>query len=206
MPGSPSLGEAQRTPVFVEEVLLLQADPQVRIIFDGRAHVAGMRGAVRMHHLAQHDESVLAAGVRIERHRVQDAVRALAFGLQGGAAIKSPERHVCKGRGLLERLQCGLAAQTGNGRFAIEPDVFKFVFRHRDNDLLPCWGLLQFSGYNIQPSGGGHKESIKIRRRGEPAGQGFRSTMPRQQPHHQQDKSKRNQGQTCVIEELSRVP
>ena len=38
--------EAQRTPILVEEVFLLEPDPQVWIVFDCGARVGGMRGTV----------------------------------------------------------------------------------------------------------------------------------------------------------------
>src|SRR5580658_10445279 len=48
------------TPVFKEEIFLLQANPQVGIVLDGSARVGGMRSAIRVHHFAQNDIRILA--------------------------------------------------------------------------------------------------------------------------------------------------
>src|SRR5260370_8641845 len=84
------LREAQRTPVFIEEVLLLKTNPQVRVVLDGSACVGGMRGAIRVHDFTKNDISVFAASIRIQSHRFYHAVRAFALGLHAGTALKPP--------------------------------------------------------------------------------------------------------------------
>ena len=96
------LREAERAPVLIQEVLLLETNPEVRIVLDGGAIVGGVRGAVRVHDFAENDKRVLAAGIGIEGHRMQNAVRALALGLHRGTAVKPPQRHVSEGRWLVK--------------------------------------------------------------------------------------------------------
>ena len=68
------LREAERTSILVEEVLLFEADPEVGIVFDGGAGVGGVGGAIRMHDFAQNEVAVLAGGVGIKSHGLQNAV------------------------------------------------------------------------------------------------------------------------------------
>ena len=82
--------EAQRTAVLIEEIFLLEADPQVGIVLDGGAHVGRMRRAIGMHDFAENDVTVLARCIGIQSHGLQDAVGLAAFGLHGGAAVKTP--------------------------------------------------------------------------------------------------------------------
>src|ERR1700721_1353554 len=96
-----------------------------------------MRSAVRVHHFAQNDTSVLAACIRVQSQSFQDAVRALALSLHGGTAVKTPVGYIGKGGRDLKRLQQRLAAQAGNGMFAVQPDVFEFVFVH---SILETYG------------------------------------------------------------------
>ena len=109
------LREAERTAVLVEEVLLLEAEPDIRIVRSGGAHVGGVRRAIGVHDFAQHDVGVLAGRVGIESHRLQNAVGAFAFGLHGGAAVKSPQGQIGKRGRLFKVLDRGLAAQFGTG-------------------------------------------------------------------------------------------
>ncbi len=67
-------GEAERSAILVEEVLLFEADPEVGIVFDGGAGVGGVGGAIRMHDFAQNEVAVLAGGVGIKSHGLQNAV------------------------------------------------------------------------------------------------------------------------------------
>ena len=43
---------ADRSALLIEEIFLLQADPQVRVVLNGGAHIGGMRGAIRVHDFA----------------------------------------------------------------------------------------------------------------------------------------------------------
>ena len=94
--------EAERTPILIEEVFLLKANPQVGIVLDGGAHIGGMRRAIRVHHFAQNDVGVLAACIGIQSHRLQNAVGLAALGLHGGTAVKSPKGQIGKGGWLLK--------------------------------------------------------------------------------------------------------
>ena len=87
-----------------------------------------MRGAVGMHHFAQNEIGVLAACIGIQSHGFQDAVGTLALGLHGGTAVKTPKRQIGKGGRMIKFLDLSLAAQLGNGSFAVKPEVFEFVF------------------------------------------------------------------------------
>jgi hypothetical protein len=50
--------------------------------------------------------------------------------LHRGTAIKSPKGQIAKGWRPIERLDRCFAAQLRNGLSAVEPDIFKFIFRH----------------------------------------------------------------------------
>src|SRR5258708_31091876 len=89
-----------------------------------------MRGAIGVHDFAENDISVLAACVGIQSHRFQQAVRTLALGLHGGTAVKTPGGQVGEGGWMRKILELSFAAQLRNGLFAVEPDVFEFVFFH----------------------------------------------------------------------------
>ena len=54
--------EPERLAVLVEEVLLLEAEPGVRVVQDRRAGVARVRRAVGGMHLAHHDRAVRPSG------------------------------------------------------------------------------------------------------------------------------------------------
>jgi len=61
--------EAEGTSVVIQEIFLLKANPQIRVILDRGACVGRMRGAVRVHDFVQHDITVFAPPVRIQSHR-----------------------------------------------------------------------------------------------------------------------------------------
>ena len=96
------LRKAERAAILEEEVLLLQAHPQVGVVFDGSPVVGRVRGAIRVQHFAQNDVGILAADIGIQRDRLEHAVGTLTFGLHGGAAVKSPVGQIGKGRWLLK--------------------------------------------------------------------------------------------------------
>src|SRR5258708_37944285 len=83
-------GEAEGTPALIEEVFLLKANPQVRVVLDRSACVGGMGGAISMRDFAKNDIGVLAACITLQSHGFQHAVRAFALGLHGGTAVKTP--------------------------------------------------------------------------------------------------------------------
>ena len=86
-----AFGETEGDSVLIEEVFLLEAEPSVRIVQDGRATVRGMRGSVRQKDFAHHKHAIFLGAVRVNRHRLEHAVRAVPFGLPGGAAVESPQ-------------------------------------------------------------------------------------------------------------------
>ncbi len=123
-------GEAKRAAVLVEEVLLLKAHPEIGIVLNRSARVCRMWRAVRMHHFAQYDVSILATCVRVQSHRLQNAVGTLALGLHRGTAVESPQRHVLERWCRIERLDRCLAAQFWDRLLAVEPNVLEFVLSH----------------------------------------------------------------------------
>ena len=134
-------GKAERATVLVHEVFLLEAEPSVWIIRDRRTRVRRAGHAGVLEGLAHHEHSVLAGRIRKNRHGLEHDVRALALGLLGRAAVEAPPGQFGESRQAGEFLDLSFAAQTGQGRVAIEPDVFQFVFSHNisgwDKDKVP---------------------------------------------------------------------
>src|SRR5208282_5184394 len=120
----------QRAAVLVKEVLLLEAEPDFRIVRSCGAPVRRVRRSVWQHYFAQNDVRVLAGRVRIKSHRLQDAVGLVAFGLHCGAAVKTPKWQIGQCGRLFKLLKLSFTAQFGNGLLTIKPDVFKFVLSH----------------------------------------------------------------------------
>ena len=139
------LGEAERTAVLVEEILLLEAEPGALVVEDGRALVRRMRRhAVRHHDLAQHEHAVLALAVGKDADRLQHAVRAAAFGLHGRAAVEAPQRQLLQRRKRVVFLDLRLAAEIGHRGVAVEPDVLELILCHcrpSHNLCAKCEGL-----------------------------------------------------------------
>ena len=123
--------EAERTAVLVEEVFLLEAEPGAFIVEDGRALVRGVRGLSVRHHDFAHDKrAVLARSIRIDGDRLQHAIGAVAFGLHGRRAVKTPQRKLFQRRKLVEFLDLCLAAQIGCRRIPVEPDILELILGH----------------------------------------------------------------------------
>jgi hypothetical protein len=80
--------------------------------------------------LAHHQHAVLAGRIRKDCHRLQHDVGALALGLLGRAAVEAPQGKFLELGKAGEVLDLSLAAQVGERRVAVEPDVFQFVFGH----------------------------------------------------------------------------
>ena len=109
--------EAERTAVLVEEVFLLEAEPGAGIVEDGGALVGRVRGdAVRHHDFAHHQRAVGARAVRIDRDRLQHAIRAAAFRLHGRASRRNPTAGAVRASGKLSNsLICVLPRRFGVG-------------------------------------------------------------------------------------------
>ena len=123
--------EAERTAVLVEEVFLLEAEPGAGVVEDGGALVRGMRGdAVRHHDFAHHQHAVGAPAVRIDRDRLEHAVRRVTFRLHGRRAVEAPERKLLERRERVEVLELGLATQVRRRRVTVEPDVLELILCH----------------------------------------------------------------------------
>ncbi len=109
------LREAERTSILIKEIFLLEADPEIRIVYDRGARVGRVRRAIRVHHFVQHDIPVFAAGIGIERHRFQNAVGAFAFGLHRGAAVKTPIGNIGQRGGFSKDFNRVLPRSSGTG-------------------------------------------------------------------------------------------
>ena len=117
--------EAERLAVFVEEIFLFETEPSAGVVENGRAAVARMRRLAIGHHDFAHDEhTVLAGGVRKNRHRFEHAIRRAAFRLTRRAAVKTPHRKFRELGKSFEFLDLRFAAKIGNGRITVQPDVF----------------------------------------------------------------------------------
>ena len=124
-------GETERPAVLIEEILLLETEPGAGVVQDGCASVALMRSHTIGHHHFAHDQNaVLAGGVGINGHRLQDTVGATSLSLAGRTAVEIPEGQLLQLRKALKILDLGFAAEVGDWLVTIEPDVFQFVFSH----------------------------------------------------------------------------
>jgi hypothetical protein len=129
----PAARESEWSAVLEKEILLFESEPGVRIIRDRCAGIGRMRRlAVRHHHLAHDESAVLARAVGIHRDRLQNAVGALPFRLLSRAAVEAPVGQFFELREATEFLDLRLAAKVRHGLITIEPDVFQFVFGHRE--------------------------------------------------------------------------
>ena len=110
-----------------EEILLLEADPEVFCIEDCRTRIGWVWRAVWHHDFGHNDESVLTRTVWENCNWLQHAVRAAAISLLGRAAVEAPYRAVFEGESIhFAVFDLGLTAKVCNGLIAIEPDVFEF--------------------------------------------------------------------------------
>ena len=143
-----TLWETQRTPVLIQEILLLKTKPGAFIIKNRRTIIRRMRRhAIGHHHFAHHQHTILPRGIRINGDRLQHAIGALAFRLLRGASIKSPERQLGERREAVVFFDLRLAAQVTDGLITVQPEVFEFVFGHGClsdvvRNLIPVLNLL----------------------------------------------------------------
>ncbi len=125
------LGKAERGAVLVQEILLLEPEPGVRIVGNRRPRVRRVGLAAGQQHLRHHEEAVRAGAIGEERDWLQQTVRTLAFGLLSRASVEAPHREVRKLQlGGIAVYDLGLAAEAGDGGVAVEPDVFEFDSSH----------------------------------------------------------------------------
>ena len=73
------------------------------------------RLAVRHHDFAKHEHAVGARGIGEDGDRLQNAIRAVALGLHGRAAVEAPQRQLLERRERAELLDLRLAAQVRSG-------------------------------------------------------------------------------------------
>ncbi len=133
-------GETEWAAILIEEIFLLETKPCARIIEHGGAAVGWVRGGAVWHHdFAHHKSAVAASAVWIDGDWFEHAVGAAAFGLLRRAAIKSPHRQLFESWKAFEFLDLGFSAEVRNGRVAVEPDVFQFVFGHMVGLVVCCW-------------------------------------------------------------------
>ena len=123
--------EAERAAVLVHEVFLLEAEPGAGIVKNGCALVGRVRGdAVRHHDFAHHQRTIGARAVRINRDRLEHAIRRTAFGLHRRGAVEAPQRELFERRERSEFLDLRLAAKVRDRRVPVEPDILELVLCH----------------------------------------------------------------------------
>ena len=140
--------EAERPAVLVEEIFLLKAEPCAGIVEDGGALVGGMRGlAVGHHDFAHHQNAIGARAVRIDRDRLEHAVRAFGLRPAGSSFHRSPTAEAAPASGNeLNSLICVLPRRFGVGvypssqiysslYFVIEP-LMSLMLRNVENRSL----------------------------------------------------------------------
>ena len=125
--GKSLLREAKRRAVRVEEVLLLETEPCVGVVWNRGAAVRRMRRPVRQQHFAHDEVAAVARGIREERDRLQETVRVRARRLARRAAVEVPQRKLVERRLRVEIDDLRLAAQVRNGLVAVQPDVLELV-------------------------------------------------------------------------------
>ena len=125
-----AFGEAQRRAVAVEEILLLESEPGVRIVENGGTGIGRMRSAVGLQDFVQNEHAIFLGGIGVNRDRFEHAVRAVACRLPGRAAVEAPVWKIFELGKAAEVFDKGLAAQVGHGGVSVEPEVFQFVLRH----------------------------------------------------------------------------
>src|SRR5262249_42861857 len=123
--------KAERAAVLVEEVFLLEAEPCVFVLENGRAAVGSMRRDAVRHHDFAHDENAVGASrIRIKGDGLQYAIGAAAFGLHRGRAVEAPKRKLFERRKVCEFLDLRLTTQVWYRSVAVEPNILELVFCH----------------------------------------------------------------------------
>src|ERR1700683_2199855 len=82
----------------------------------------------------------------------------VALRLQGGGAVKTPQRQLLERRKRVEIFELGLAAQVWRRRVAVEPNVFEFVFCH---SRLSCADVRSLCAETRAGANRGRIESIR---------------------------------------------
>ena len=132
-----TFGESERATVLVEEVFLLKSEPGVFVVEDGGTGVGRMRGTIGKQHLSHHDKAVYAAGVWVDTHRLEQTIRAAAFGLFGRTTVEAPHRTIFERKVLRIAIDdLSFTAEASNRRVAVQPDVFEFQFCHISKYLV----------------------------------------------------------------------
>src|SRR2546421_8069184 len=126
----PLTWEAERAAVAVEEVLLLEPEPRVRVVGNRGAAVRRMRRPAGEEHLAHREQCVRPTRVGKERDGLQQAIRARALRLTCRAAVEVPDRQLLERRLRGELHALRLAAEVRDRLVPVEPDVFDLDLRH----------------------------------------------------------------------------
>ena len=123
--------ETEGTSILIEEIFLLEAEPSAGIVEDGSTGVGGVRSHAIGHHDLAHDQRAIeAGGVGVDRHWLENAVRAAAFGLLGGTTVKAPVGKLIESGELLKCFDLSFATKVSDGGVAVEPDILQFEFGH----------------------------------------------------------------------------
>ena len=111
-----------------QEIFLLKAEPEVIIVvIDGGPAVGYVRRTVGIQHLGHDQKGVLATGIGIDGHRLQQTIRTASVRLLCGTPIEGPHRALFQ-RASKVISHLGLTSQALGWLITIEPNVFKFRF------------------------------------------------------------------------------
>jgi len=115
-------GEAEWAAVLHDGVFLLEAEPQVGIVFEAAATIGGVDRTIGIQHFAHDQRSIFAAWIFDQANGLEQAVAAVAFGLLRAGSVKGPTRAIVD----LLRLasdDLGLATNAGFGLVTVQPNV-----------------------------------------------------------------------------------
>ncbi len=123
--------EAEWATVLVEEIFLLETDPETWIFFDRCTCIGYVRCAVWIQNIAHNEEAIVAGSVWIKSDWAEKAIRAAAFSLLCGAAVESPFWAIAECKCINIAINdFRFAAKVWDWLIAVEPEVFEFQFGH----------------------------------------------------------------------------
>ena len=127
-----------------QEVLLLEAEPEISIIIvDRRTTVGRVWRPIGIENFTHHQVSTQSTGIREDGNGLEQTVRGTTLGLLSRATVKAPFRAIFQFATEVTH-DFGLAAKALSGREAIKPNVFQFEFTHRYRTLLNNLSKLQW--------------------------------------------------------------